>query len=132
MPGSIKTQSDSNGIAIVSAPPDNPQSSTSKERNPQSDTPHSPLPSPNSPSRAQQPGHFSILQYAQVDEQNVRVKPLPRAFHPQPLNYDQRVLLLAFFTGLPGAVVGLILLWKGAFDTKTQWTLTVFIVTFWL
>ena len=65
-------------------------------------------------------------------EQNVRVKPLPRVFSPQPLNYDQRILLLAFFTGLPGALVGLILLWKGGFDTKTQWTLTVFIVVFWL
>ena len=62
----------------------------------------------------------------------MRVKPLPRVFSPQPLNYDQRILLLAFFTGLPGALVGLILLWKGGFDTKTQWTLTVFIVVFWL
>src|SRR5262249_58559204 len=90
-----------------------------------SDTPDSRLPTPRSP-------HFSILQYAQTDEQNVRVKPLPRAFHPQQLNYDHRLLLLAFFTGLPGVVVSLILLWKGGFDTKTQWTLTVFIISFWI
>src|SRR5262249_50573583 len=128
MPGSIKTQSDSNGIAIVTSPSDKPQSSTSKEHSPQSDTPYSPLPTPASPPRNPQPAHFSILQYSQSEEQNVRVKPLPRAFHPQPLNYDHRILLLAFFTGFPGAVVGLILLWKGGFDTKTQWTLTVFIV----
>src|SRR5499425_1673090 len=117
MPGSGNRKSDSAGIAIVTSPPDNPQPSTGKGRIPQSEIPHSPTPT-----------HFSILQYAQGEEQNVRVKPLPRAFHPQPLNYDQRILLLAFFTGLPGAVVGLILLWKGGFDTKTQWTLTVFIV----
>jgi len=137
MPGSIKTQSDSNGIAIVASSPDNPQStsgnpqsSTSDGRDPQSGAPHSPLPTPHSP-------HFSILQYAQAEEQNVRVKPLPRVFHPQPLNYDHRVLLLAFFTGLPGAIVALILLWKGyvwkgEFTAKTQWTLTVFIISFWI
>ncbi|HKQ93260.1 MAG TPA: ATP-binding protein [Blastocatellia bacterium] len=129
MPASGNTNSDKNGIAIVTSPSTNQQSaSQSTGRNPQSETPHSPLPTPDSPL----PGHFSILQYAQDAEQNVRVKPLPRVFHPQPLNYDQRILLLAFFTGLPGAVVGLILLWKGAFDTKTQWTLTVFIVAGWL
>src|SRR5215470_11020049 len=121
MPGG-NTKSDSAGIAIIASPPSNPQSAI---RDPQSDSPQSETPRSS-------PTHFSILQYAQGEEQNVRVKPLPRAFHPQPLNYDQRVLLLAFFTGLPGAVVGLILLSKGAFDTKTQWTLTVFIVTFWL
>jgi nitrogen fixation/metabolism regulation signal transduction histidine kinase len=76
--------------------------------------------------------HFSILQYAQPAEQTVKVKPLPRAFHPQPLNYDQRIWLLAFLTGFPGALIGLILLWTGDFTPKTQWTLTVFIVSFWL
>ncbi len=39
--------------------------------------------------------------------------------------------MLAFFTGLPGALTGLTLLWQGDFSTKTQWTLTVFIVCFW-
>src|SRR5262249_954307 len=126
MPGG-NTKSDSAGIAIVTSPPSNPQSSTGKDRNLQSETPHSPLPTPRSPS----PTHFSILQYAQSEEQNVRVKPLPRAFHPQTLNYDHRILLLAFFTGLPGAVVGLILLWKGGFDMKTQGSLPVLLVTCW-
>src|SRR5262245_2162927 len=123
MPASGDAKSDRNRIAIVTSPSSNtqPENPQSEIRNPQSETPHS----PSSP-------HFSILKYAQGEEQNVRVKPLPRAFHPQPLNYDQRILLLAFLTGLPGAVVGLILLWKGGFDTKTQWTLTVFIVACWL
>ena len=139
MPGD--TNSDSNGIAIISSPSINKQSvSQPNVRNPQSD--HSQSPSqpgaqnpqsdkPKSEVRPQQPAHFSILQYSQSDEQSVRVKPLPRAFHSQALNYDQRILLLAFFTGLPGALVGLILLWRGGFDTKTQWTLTVFIITCW-
>src|SRR5262245_41928591 len=127
MPGG-NTKSDSAGIAIIASPPSNPQSAI---RNPQSDGPQSDSPQTENPQSASQPtgrnpqsAHFSILQYAQSEEQNVKVKPLPRAFHPQTLNYDHRILLLAFFTGLPGAIVGLILLWKGAFDTKTQWTLT--------
>jgi two-component system, NtrC family, nitrogen regulation sensor histidine kinase NtrY len=124
MAGFGNTKSDNNGIAIVTSPSTNPQSASqaigdnSRPQNPQS-------------------GHFSILQYAQNEEQNVKVKPLPRAFNPQPLNYDHRILLLAFFTGLPGAIVALVLLWKGyvwrgEFDAKTQWTLTVFIVVCWL
>ncbi|MBO0859493.1 MAG: hypothetical protein J2P21_13620, partial [Chloracidobacterium sp.] len=133
MAGFGDTKSDNNGIAIVTSSPGNPESAI---HNPQSDNPEipqSPIPNP----RSQSPAHFSILQYAQNDEQNVKVKPLPRAFNPQPLNYDHRILLLAFFTGLPGAIVALVLLWKGyiwkgEFDTKTQWTLTVFIVICWL
>src|SRR5215468_7950088 len=131
MPGSGNTKSSSAGIAIIASPSKNPQSAI---RDPQSDSPQSETPqSASQPTgRNPQSAHFSILQYAQSEEQNMRVKPLPRAFHPQPLNYDQRILLLAFFTGLPGAIVALILLWKGGFDTKTQWTLTVFIVACWL
>src|SRR5215475_9106932 len=132
MPGSGNTKPDRNGIAIIASPSSNPQSESAHSplTTLQSETPHSP---PTNP----QPTHFSILQYARSEEQNVRVKPLPRAFQPQPLNYDHRILLLAFFTGLPGAIVALILLWKGyvwkgEFDTKTQWTLTVFIITCWL
>jgi len=60
------------------------------------------------------------------------VKPLPRAFHPQPLSFDKRIWLLAFFTGLPGALVAMIILWTGDYSAKVQWTLTVFIVSFWL
>src|SRR5215475_15545734 len=122
MPGSGNTKSDSSGIAIITSPSNNLQSDSPQSasqptaRNPLSDSPQS---ASQPTGRNPQPTHFSILQYAQTEEQNVRVKPLPRAFHPQPLNYDHRILLLAFFTGLPGAVVGLILLWKGAFDTKT-------------
>ncbi len=128
MLGSANPQSDQAGIAILTSPPDNPQSAI---RNPQSNNSQS-----NNPQSAirnpQSEPHFSILQYARPPEQNVAVKPLPRAFHPQPLSYDRRIWLLAFCTGLPGALVGLILLWAGNFTPKTQWTLTVFIVGFWL
>jgi nitrogen fixation/metabolism regulation signal transduction histidine kinase len=119
MAGSIGTQSGDNGITIVNSSQSNPQSAI---RNPQSENPQSDPPQSN---------HFSILQYSRPDDQSVRVKPLPRAFQPQRLNYDQRVMLLAIFTGLPGAVIALILLWKGDFSAKSQWTLTVFIVSFW-
>src|SRR5574341_934345 len=133
MPGSVNPQSDNNGIAIFTAPPDNPQSAIRNPRsdgpqsvthNPQSDDPQSAIHNP-------QPSHFSILQYAQPSEQQVRVKPLPRAFHPQPLNYDRRIWLLAILTGLPGAIVGLTLLWAGDFTPKTQWTLTVLMIRSW-
>jgi two-component system, NtrC family, nitrogen regulation sensor histidine kinase NtrY len=133
MPGG-NTKSDSAGIAIIASPSNNQQSAIEESaiRDLRSENPQSAIRNPQSENpQSAPPSHFSILQYAQNDEQNVRVKPLPRAFQPQPLNYDHRILLLAIFTGLPGAVVSLILLWKGAFDTKTQWTLTVFIVACW-
>ncbi len=74
---------------------------------------------------------LSLVPPTSPDSQ-VHVKPLPRAFHPQPLSFDKRIWLLAFFTGLPGALVALIMLWTGDYSAKVQWTLTVFIVSFWL
>ncbi|MBX3277627.1 MAG: PAS domain-containing protein [Acidobacteria bacterium] len=51
---------------------------------------------------------------------------------PRPrLNYERRVWMLAFFTGLPGAIVALALLWTQDFTPKVQWTLTVLIICFW-
>jgi two-component system, NtrC family, nitrogen regulation sensor histidine kinase NtrY len=47
------------------------------------------------------------------------------------LRFDQRILLLALASGLPAAVVGLILLWTGGYTPKVQWTLTVLIVGVW-
>jgi PAS domain S-box-containing protein len=48
------------------------------------------------------------------------------------LSYEQRILLLAVLTGLPGSVVALVLLWTGDFTPKLQWTLTLFVVGLWL
>lgn len=50
----------------------------------------------------------------------------------QKLTFDHRILLLALFTGFPGAVVALCLLWFGNYSSKVQWTLTLLILLFWI
>lgn len=47
------------------------------------------------------------------------------------LTHDRRVLLLALVSGLPGAVIALLLLWGGDFSARLRWTLTLFIVVLW-
>src|SRR5688572_16376024 len=49
--------------------------------------------------------------------------------HPR-LSHDRRILLMAFASALPGALISLIFLWTGPWTPKVQWTLTVLIVTF--
>ncbi|HJR43910.1 MAG TPA: ATP-binding protein [Gemmatimonadaceae bacterium] len=49
-----------------------------------------------------------------------------------PLKFERRILWLALLAGLPGALCALLLLWLGDYTPKTQWTLTVFVVGFWL
>src|SRR6478672_3267322 len=46
------------------------------------------------------------------------------------LSHDRRILLMAFASALPGALISLIFLWTGDYTPKVQWTLTVVIVTF--
>jgi two-component system, NtrC family, nitrogen regulation sensor histidine kinase NtrY len=46
------------------------------------------------------------------------------------LSHDRRILLMAFASALPGAMISLIFLWTGDFTPKVQWTLTVIIVAF--
>jgi two-component system nitrogen regulation sensor histidine kinase NtrY len=48
------------------------------------------------------------------------------------LTHERRILLMSFLAGLPGTCVALVLLWTGDFSAKVQWTLSVFIVLFWL
>lgn len=52
--------------------------------------------------------------------------------HPREprLSHDRRILLMAFASALPGAVISLIFLWTGDYTPKVQWTLTVLIATF--
>ena len=38
---------------------------------------------------------------------------------------------MSLLAGLPGSGIALILLWRGDFTSKVQWTLTLFIVGFW-
>ncbi len=45
------------------------------------------------------------------------------------LTHDQRVLLMALASAVPGAVISLIFLWSGDYTPKVQWTLSVLIVT---
>ncbi len=47
------------------------------------------------------------------------------------LTHDRRVWLMALGAGLPGTAIALILLWRGDFSSKVQWTLTLFIVGLW-
>jgi len=48
------------------------------------------------------------------------------------LNFERRVHLLALAAGLPGSLLGLILLWTGDFPSRTQWTLTILVVLCWI
>ena len=50
----------------------------------------------------------------------------------QRLNHEQRVTALALLAGLPAAAVALALLWAGDYTPRSQWTLTVLILCFWL
>lgn len=48
------------------------------------------------------------------------------------LTFERRIQLLALGAGLPGSLVALILVWTGNFSSGTAWTITFFIVVFWL
>ena len=48
----------------------------------------------------------------------------PPSLIPQ-FTFDRRIAWLSFFTGLPGALIALWLLWTGDFTPKVQWTLTL-------
>jgi two-component system, NtrC family, nitrogen regulation sensor histidine kinase NtrY len=50
----------------------------------------------------------------------------------RPITYERRIQLLALAVGLPGSLVALILVWTGNFTSGGAWTLTFFIVVFWL
>jgi nitrogen fixation/metabolism regulation signal transduction histidine kinase len=47
------------------------------------------------------------------------------------LTHDRRVLLMSLAAGLPGSAIALILLWRGDFSAKVQWTLGLLIVGLW-
>ena len=48
------------------------------------------------------------------------------------LTHERRVLLTTLLAGGPALAVALILLWRGDFSAKVQWTLTTLLVGFWL
>ncbi len=47
-------------------------------------------------------------------------------------NHDNQLLLVVLAAGLPAAVVALLLLWTGDFSSRVQWTLSVFVLLWWL
>ena len=47
-------------------------------------------------------------------------------------HFDRRVLATAILAGLPGILLGLILLWSGDYSTKVQLTFTLLVVGGWL
>ena len=48
------------------------------------------------------------------------------------ITHDRRVFFMALFAGMPGVAVAMILLWRGDFTPKVQWTITVLVVSVWL
>lgn len=48
------------------------------------------------------------------------------------IRFESRILLMALLTGLPGGLVALAFLWAGDHTSKVRWTLTLFILAFWL
>jgi two-component system nitrogen regulation sensor histidine kinase NtrY len=73
-------------------------------------------------------GQFTFL-HLNAPAAKAHPRTIPRSLY---FSFERRVLLLSFMTGLPGALVSLIILWTGDFTPKVQWTLTVFILVFWL
>src|SRR5574337_83806 len=56
----------------------------------------------------------------------------PRVARSRRLSHEQRVLLMALGAGLPAVAVALALLWTGNYSSNAQWTVTVFVLVFWL
>jgi two-component system nitrogen regulation sensor histidine kinase NtrY len=46
--------------------------------------------------------------------------------------YERGIFTLALLTGLPAVALALVLLWRGDFAPRTQWTLTILMVGVWL
>jgi len=57
---------------------------------------------------------------------------MPRTEKGRRLSYENHIMLLAVLAALPATVCALVLLWSGAYQTRTEWTLTVVIVGAWL
>lgn len=48
------------------------------------------------------------------------------------LGFERRIFLLTLLAGLPGAVLGLVLLWGGPHALRLQWTLSLLLVSAWV
>src|SRR4030095_78535 len=56
----------------------------------------------------------------------------PAKRSPRRLSYHQRIFWQALLAGLPGMLLGLILLWSGDYTPKVRWTFTLIVVLTWL
>ncbi len=83
----------------------------------------------NEPQPGKQSSQFTFLQLSEPPPLRATSRVLPRRLY---FSFERRVLWLSFLTGLPGAGIALYMLWAGDFTPKVQWTLTVFILSFWL
>src|SRR5271157_1955251 len=57
---------------------------------------------------------------------------MPRTDKGSRLGYENRIMMLAVLAALPASACALVLLWRGGYETRTEWTLTVVIVAAWL
>ncbi len=48
------------------------------------------------------------------------------------LRYERRLTLMALMAALPAVVVAGVLLWIGPYESKTKWTVMLFVALFWL
>jgi len=51
---------------------------------------------------------------------------------PARISHEGRIVLLALLAGLPGSVVALYMLWTYDIPARTEWTVTVIVVTAWM
>jgi two-component system nitrogen regulation sensor histidine kinase NtrY len=58
------------------------------------------------------------------------VSPIRQRLHRW-LTHDRRVLLMSLAAGLPGSAIALVLLWRGDFTPKVQWTFGLLIIGLW-
>jgi two-component system nitrogen regulation sensor histidine kinase NtrY len=52
--------------------------------------------------------------------------------HRRRMRFEARLLFFAVVAGLPAVLVSVLLLWFGDYSSRTRWTLTAFVVAFWL
>ncbi|MFL6196419.1 MAG: sensor histidine kinase [Thermoanaerobaculia bacterium] len=64
-----------------------------------------------------------------------RTPPFRGLFRPRgrrSLSFEDRILLFAFATGLPGTAFTLLLAWYGSYQRKLSWTVTLVALFFWI
>jgi hypothetical protein len=54
------------------------------------------------------------------------------AFANRPSTHERLVFRLTLFAGLPGVVISMVLLWRGGYSAKVQWTFGLLVIGCWL